>query len=71
MVLKLKYEEGIFKPLSKVKGIREGQVVEFTFRDQLAETAMEGGSFDFLFEEEEIYSEEDILKNAKRRHSAG
>lgn len=70
MTIKLKYEEGVFKPLSKINGINEGQVIELKIKDDMAEIAMAGGSFNFLYDEEEIYSEKDIIddKHEKRRH---
>ncbi len=73
MTIKAIFEEGAFKPLSRIKNLHEGQIIEIRIeaikRDNLAELTMCGGSFDFLDDDENIYSEKDLIENAKRRHN--
>ena len=42
MSIKVKYEEGIFRPLSDVKGIERGEVVEITIRKSIKNSKFVG-----------------------------
>lgn len=60
--IRARYEDGVFKPLQKVRGLKDGQIVEIAVQqDDLAALAMQGGSFDFLADEEDLYTEADIV----------
>lgn len=60
--MKAKYQEGVFKPLEKIKDIKEGEVVEISIeRHEWNKLAMANPSFEFLKNEPDIYSEEDII----------
>jgi len=61
MQIKVKYEKGVFKPLGKVKGLKEGQILDLTI-DEMHAIAMAGGAFDFLLDEEDIYTEDDVIE---------
>ena len=62
--MKAKYQEGIFKPLEKIKDIKEGEVVEiFIERHEWNKLAMSNPSFNFLKDEPDIYTEADIVKS--------
>ena len=57
-------QEGVFKPLNKIKGIKEGKEVEISIENnQWDELAMSNLSFKFLKNEPDIYTETDIIKN--------
>ena len=66
MQMKLKYEKGVFKPLKTIKGLKEGQVIDVTIDEmpieELYEFARAGGSFDFLLEDEDLYTEDDVIE---------
>ena len=63
MSIKVKFEEGTFKPLEKVKNIKEGDELEIHIEtDDFHALAMAGESFEFLKDEPDIYSEEDIIE---------
>ena len=55
MLIRVKYQKGVFKPIVKIKGIKEGE--------EWHELAMKNRSFQFLKSEPNIYSEKDILNN--------
>ena len=62
--MKAKYQEGIFKPLEKIKDIKEGEVVEiFIERHEWDKLAMSNPSFNFLKDEPDIYTKADIIKS--------
>ncbi len=42
MPIKAKYEEGIFRPLRKVKGIESGEVVEITLKKDIRDYGFVG-----------------------------
>ena len=63
MVMKVRYEKGVFKPLSEVTGIAEGEELDISlYRDNWHKLLEEGGSFDFLKDEEDLYTEADIVE---------
>ena len=63
--IKAIFKEGVFQPLRKIKNVSEGQIIEINIetseKDNLAEISMQSGSFDFLENEENIYSEKDLI----------
>ena len=63
--IKAIFKEGIFQPLRKIKNINEGQIIEINIetseKENISEISMQGGSFDFLENEEDIYSEKDLI----------
>ena len=60
--MKAKYQEGVFKPLEKIKDIKEGEEVEiFIERHEWNNLAMSNPSFKFLKNEPDIYSGKDII----------
>lgn len=65
MEIKAIFKEGVFQPLGKIKNVSEGQIIEIKIespvQDNLAEISMHSGSFDFLKDEEDIYSEKDLI----------
>lgn len=65
MEIKTIFRKGVFQPLNKIKNIPEGQIIEISIetsgKNDLAEISMQGGSFDFLENEENIYSEKDLI----------
>ena len=62
--MKAKYQEGVFKPLEKIKDIKEGEVVEiFIERHEWNKLAMSNPSFNFLKDEPDIYTKADIVKS--------
>mgnify|MGYP001571120713 FL=1 len=65
MEIKTIFRKGMFQPLTKIKNIPEGQIIEISIetseKDDLAEISMQGKSFDFLDNEEDIYSEKDLI----------
>ena len=60
MDIKVRYEHGVFKPLTTVSGVREGQELEVHVED-IERLTMDAGGFDFLNDEPEIYTPEDIV----------
>ena len=62
MQLKVKYEKGVFKPLKGIHGLKEGQIIEISIESDMHVIAEAGGAFDFLKEEEDIYSKADIIE---------
>lgn len=64
MRIRVKYHKGVFKPLGKIKGIKEGEELEIHIgREEWHELAMKNKSFEFLKSEPDIYSEKDILND--------
>lgn len=65
MEIKAIFREGVFQPLGKIKNVSEGQIIEINIepseKDNLAEISMQGKSFDFLKNDEDIYSEKDLI----------
>ncbi len=65
MEIKAIFKEGVFQPLGKIKNVSEGQIIEINIetseRDNFAEISMQGKSFDFLKNDEDIYSEKDLI----------
>lgn len=65
-IMKVKYQEGVFKPLEKIKDIKEGEVVEISIeRHEWNKFAMSNPSFDFLKNEPDIYTEADIINKSE------
>jgi len=63
MGIKVLYQKGVFKPLEKVKGIREGEELEIHLEIQdWNRLAMSNPSLDFLKTEPDVYTERDIIK---------
>ena len=63
MGIKVLYQKGVFKPLEKVKGIREGEELEIHLEIQdWNMLAMSNPSLDFLKTEPDVYTERDIIK---------
>ena len=64
MGIKAIYQEGVFKPLKRIKGIKEGEEVEISIeRNEWNKLAMSNHSFKFLKNEPDIYTKSDIVKN--------
>ncbi len=64
MGIKAIYQEGVFKPLDEVKDIKEGEEIETDIgRHEWNKLAMSNPSFDFLKEEQDIYTEADINRD--------
>ena len=64
MRIKVLYQQGVFKPLEKVKDIKEGEIVEISIeRHEWNKLAMANLSFDFLKNEPDSYTKCDIIKN--------
>ena len=62
MEIKVKYEEGVFKPLERVIYVREGEEFEIILeKEDMHILATAGRSFDFLEEEEDLYASTDII----------
>lgn len=61
MQIKVKYEKGVFKPLKKISGLKEGEILDVSIND-LHAIQMAGGSFDFLYDEEDLYTEDDVIE---------
>ncbi len=65
MEIKARFKEGVFQPLKKIENVSEGQIIEINIetseKDNIAEISMQGKSFDFLENDEDIYSEKDII----------
>ncbi|PIN75967.1 hypothetical protein COV18_00905 [Candidatus Woesearchaeota archaeon CG10_big_fil_rev_8_21_14_0_10_37_12] len=63
MHLRVKYIEGVFKPLQKVKGLKEESELDISLDEsELHLIAMKSKSFDFLENEPELYSEFDLVE---------
>ena len=63
MEIKVKYQKGVFKPLYRIKGIREGEVLNVVIeRYEWNTLAMNNPSFNFLKHEPDIYSKSDVIK---------
>jgi len=63
MDIHVKYKDGVFKPLEKVEGLEEGEELEIHIeRKNWKYLAMNNPSFDFLDDEPDIYSEEDVIQ---------
>jgi predicted DNA-binding antitoxin AbrB/MazE fold protein len=61
MNIKVKYQEGVFKPLEAVRGVADGEEVEIHLeREDWTKLAANNPSFDFLKEEQDAYTEEDL-----------
>ena len=61
--MKVKYQKGIFKPLQKIRGLKEGEVLSIVIERQgWNKLAMNNPSFSFLKREQDIYSKSDIVK---------
>ncbi len=61
MGIKVLFQKGVFKPLEKVKDIKEGEEVEiFIERHEWNKLAMANPSFNFLKSEPDIYTDADI-----------
>ena len=62
MGIRVRYKEGVFKPLEKVKDIKEGEELEiYLDRHEWNKLATSNKSFNFLKKEPEIYTESDIV----------
>ena len=42
MPIKVKYEEGVFRPLNNIKGIESGEVVEITLKKSIRDSKFAG-----------------------------
>ena len=63
MEVKVVYEDGVFKPLQEITWIKEGTQIEINLEiEEFHNLLSIGGSFDFLNDEEELYSENDIVE---------
>ena len=63
MEMRVRYQKGIFKPLQRVRGIKEGEVLSiFIERQYWSKLAMHNPSFSFLKHEPDIYSKTDVVK---------
>lgn len=63
MDIHVKYKNGVFKPLEKIEGFEEGEELEVHIeRTDWKHLAMKNPSFDFLKDEPDIYTEEDVLQ---------
>ena len=63
MEVKVVYEDGVFKPLQEITWIKEGMQMEINLEiEEFHNLLSIGGSFDFLNDEEELYSEKDIVE---------
>ncbi len=66
MEIKVKYKNGVFEPLQKIRGFEEGEKFEVIVeKEDLHVLAMAGKSFDFLAKEEDLYSEDDLIEAYK------
>lgn len=62
--MKAIYQEGVFKPMEKIKDIKEGEVVEISIeRHEWNKLAMKNPSFEFLKNEPDIYTKSDITED--------
>jgi len=64
MELKVTYTSGVFKPIKKITGIKDGETFEIVLeKEDIHTLALASGSFDFLKSEEELYSESDLVEH--------
>ena len=64
MEIKVRYQKGVLRPLHKIMGIKEGEVLNVIIeRHEWNKLAMHNPSFNFLKNEPNIYSKVDIIKN--------
>ena len=62
MEIKVKYQKGVFRPLNRIKGIKEGEVLDIVVeRYEWNKLAMANPSFEFLKNEPDIYSRKDLI----------
>ena len=62
--MRVKYQDGVFKPLHRIKGVEEGEVLEIHLeRSDWNKLAQNNKSFDFLKNEPDIYTQDDILED--------
>ena len=63
--MKAIFKKGVFQPLNRIENIPEGQIIEINIelskKNDLADISMYKESFDFLENEENIYSEKDLI----------
>lgn len=63
MEIKVRYQKGVFRPLYKIKGIKEGEVLNIVIeRQEWNKLAMHNPSFKFLKYEPDIYNKADLIK---------
>ena len=63
MEIKVKYQKGVLRPLHRIKGIKEGEVLNVVLESyKWNKLAMNNPSFSFLKREQDIYSKSDIVK---------
>ena len=63
MEIKVRYVEEVFKPLEDITDIPEGEELEIHFeREDWNTLAMSNPSFDFLRDEPDIYTEDDVIE---------
>lgn len=63
MDIHVKYKDGVFKPLEKIEDFEEGEELEVHIeRTDWKYLAMKNPSFDFLKDEPDIYTEEDVIQ---------
>ena len=63
MQIKVKYQKGVLRPLHRIKGIKEGEVLNIVIeRYEWNKLAMHNPSLSFLKHEPDIYSKSDIVK---------
>ena len=63
MEIKVKYQKGVLRPLHRIKGIKEGEVLNVVLGGyKWNKLAMNNQSFNFLKHEPDIYSKIDIIK---------
>ena len=63
MEIKVKYQKGVLRPLHRIKGIKEGEVLNVVLESyKWNKLAMNNQSFNFLKHEPDIYSKTDIIK---------
>ncbi|HLC33085.1 MAG TPA: antitoxin AF2212-like protein [Candidatus Nanoarchaeia archaeon] len=64
MEIKVVYKKGVFMPLRKVKGFKEGEKLDVSIeKEDFHKLVVAGKSFDFLKDEEELYSEDDVVES--------
>ena len=63
MEIKVKYHKGVLKPLHKIKGIKEGEVLNIVLEGyKWNKLAMNNPSFSFLKHEPDTYTKSDVVK---------
>jgi len=67
MQIKVKYEKGVLKPLKRIKIFKEGQILDLDVELDMTKIAIATGFFDFLKDEEDLYTEEDIIERYEKR----